>query len=58
MTNDRHARIWADGRGQELAAVEDIFTYESAVSKTSAYEEFARRNREIADQLRARGLYH
>ena len=57
MTNDRHVRIRADGRGEELEAVEDMFSYGSDDSKQAAYAEFERRNREIADQLRARGLY-
>jgi hypothetical protein len=60
MTNDRHARIRADGRGEHLAAVDDVFSYDpdaSTAAKKAAYEEFERRNREITDQLRARGLH-
>jgi hypothetical protein len=34
-----------------------IFTRASAAAKKAAYEEFERRNREITDQLRARGLH-
>lgn len=57
MTNDRHGRISADGRGEELAAFADMFSYDSAASKKAAYEELRRRNRAIAERLKARGLY-
>jgi hypothetical protein len=59
MTNDRHGRIRADGRGEHLQAVDDMFSYSpdaSGAAKNAAYEEFERRNREISGLLRARGL--
>ena len=38
-------------------AVEDMFSYGADDSKQAAYMEFERRNREIADRLRAGGLH-
>jgi hypothetical protein len=42
MTNDRHARISADGRGEHLEAVSEMFAYDPhapAVEQTAVREE-------------------
>jgi hypothetical protein len=59
MTNDRHARIAADGRGEHLEAPLDVYSHDPnapAEVRATAREEFERRNREITDRLRARGF--
>lgn len=58
-TNDRHARIAADGRGEHLEAVDEVFAYDPkdpAEVQAAAREDFQRRKREIADRLRERGF--
>lgn len=57
-TNDRHARIAADGHGEHLEAMDEGFAYDPDDPDASrvAREEFDQRNREIADRLRALGL--
>jgi hypothetical protein len=59
MTNDRHARISADGRGEHLEAVSEMYAYDPeapAEVQAAAREEFDKRNREITEILRARGF--
>lgn len=57
-TNDRHARITADGRGEHLEALDDVFAFDPKGPNTAhaAREEFDRHNREIAEALRLRGF--
>lgn len=59
MTSDEHARIWADGHVESLDAIYEAFMFDSKVpgSEEAARAEYLRHNREIADQLRERGLY-
>jgi hypothetical protein len=59
MTNDRHARIWADGHLEELDAIREFYGYDPKVpgSKDAAKKEYLRHNRMVAEQLRAAGLF-
>lgn len=52
FTNDRHVRIWADGHGEHLEAIAEIFF----VGKDD-HDSFNDRNAAIASELRERGLY-
>jgi hypothetical protein len=59
MTNDRHARIWADGHLEHLDAIEELYAYDPNVpgAKEAAHEAYLMHNRRVAEQLRASGLY-
>ncbi len=52
-TNDRHARIAADGEGEHLEALAEMVILNSG----NAVGEFQARNEDIAARLRERGLY-
>lgn len=59
MTNDRHARIAADGHGEHLEAIDEVFGFDPSDPdevRAAARAKFDRRNGEIADRLRARGF--
>jgi hypothetical protein len=59
MTDDRHARIWADGYLERLDAIRGWLGYNPNVpgSKEAAEEQYMRHNRRVAEQLRSAGLY-
>jgi hypothetical protein len=59
-TNDRHARICADGRGEHLEAVDDVYSWDPnapAEERDAALEEFRQRDRALKERLRARGFH-
>jgi hypothetical protein len=55
-TNDRHVQIWADGHGEHLEAVSEIFFHEPE-EPDSGTEEIRTRNEAVVRELRDRGLY-
>jgi hypothetical protein len=59
MTDDRHVRIRADGRVEELDAIRELFAYraDEPGSREAAEAEYLRHNRKVAEELRAAGLY-
>ncbi len=59
MTDDRHARIWADGHLEELDAIHESYGYDPKVpgSRETAEAEYLRHNRKVAEHLRSVGLY-
>jgi hypothetical protein len=52
FTNDRHVRIGADGHGEHLEAISEIFFVDR-----DDPDSFAERNASIERKLRDRGLY-
>lgn len=52
-TNDRHARISADGHGEHLEAISETLILNS----DNAAGDFRTRNEDVAARLRERGLY-
>jgi hypothetical protein len=59
MTDDRHVRIWADGVLEELDAIWSMYGYDPKVpgAEEAARERYLAHNREVAERLRAAGLY-
>lgn len=59
MTSDRHIRIWADGFLEHLDAIQEFVVFDPKIpgSKEASEERYFQRNRAVAEQLRASGLY-
>ena len=57
MTNDRHTRLYADGRVEGLAAISEMYlTSEDPSEAAQAKADFHARNREVRCMLDAKGF--